>query len=178
MTDAPTPAGPEAARLDVRVAGYCVACNRIVVRADDGSCPKGHDAAAISGRLVLADGEPVPTLPRFNLAAFLVPPVWGPGHGQWAGAVFLPMWLFMDSVVASAEGRGGLVAGAVAVVAVTFGMQAWFASRANGLAWRRIAERVSVEQYLRRERVWLAVCVPLAFLIYGWGLYYRLVIAG
>ncbi len=178
MTETPTPAGADAARLDVRVAGYCVVCNRIVVRAEDGSCPSGHDATVVQGRLVLADDEQVPHLPRFNLAAFLVPPVWGPGHGQWAGAVFLPMWLFMDSVVASAEGRGGLAVGAAAVVAITFGMQAWFASRANGLAWRRIADRVSVEEYLRRERIWLAVCVPLAVLIYGWGLYYRLVIAG
>ncbi len=27
-------------------------------------------------------------MPRFNIAAFLLPPVWGPAHGMWAAIVF------------------------------------------------------------------------------------------
>lgn len=179
MTADLEPNGVEAARLDLLSAGYCVACNRIVVRDEEGACPAGHDARLVSGRIALSPNEEPPHLPRFSIAAFLVPPVWGPAHGQWAGAIFLPMWLFMDSVIASSQGRGaGLSAGAVFVTVATFGMQAWFASRANGIAWRRVADRVTVSEYLRRERTWIAAMIPLALLLYGWGLYYRLVLAG
>lgn len=162
-----------------RSAGYCVLCDRIVERAADDACPAGHPAEAVSGRLLLSPGEPVPALPRFNVAAFLMPPVWGPGHGQWAGAFFLPMWLFMDSVIASAMGRGTVMqVVAVCVVAVTVAAQAWFGKRANGLAWRRICDRVSPAEYARRERFWLAAMLPVALLVWGWGLYFRFVVQG
>jgi len=172
--------GLETARLDVRVAAYCVLCDRIVERAADGRCGRNpaHPAAALSGRIVLGPADPVPALPRFNLAAFLVPPVWGPAHRQWAGAIFLPMWLFMDSVIASARGRGtAVIAGAALVVVATLAAQAWFAKRANGLAWREVAETTSVDAFARRQRIWAAVSIPLFLLLMGWGVYYRLVLA-
>ena len=174
-------AGLDAARVQARTAGYCVMCDRIVERAAGGGCSANpeHPAAAVTGRLVLGADDPVPQLPRFNVAAFLVPPVWGPANGQWAGAIFLPMWLFMDSVIASAMGRGlALGMGAVLVVAATLGAQTWFAKRANGLAWRKVSDRVSVADFAARQRVWAVVSVPLFVLLLGWGVYYRLVLAG
>ncbi len=179
--DPEQPAGLDAARLHVRTAGYCVLCDRIVERGDDGACARNpdHPAQAVSGTVILAEDEPVPQLPRFNVGAFLVPPVWGPAHGLWAGAIFLPMWLFMDSVIATAIGRGSAsAAGGVAIVALTLGAQAWFAKRANGLAWRRVSDRVPIEEFARRERVWAVALVPVAALLIGWAVYYRLVLAG
>lgn len=179
--DSPPAAGLDAARLHVRTAGYCVLCDRIVERDDAGACTRNpeHPAQAVSGTVILAEDEPVPELPRFNLGAFLVPPVWGPAHGLWAGAIFLPMWLFMDSVIATAIGRGSAsAAGGVAIVALTLGAQAWFAKRANGLAWRRVSDRVPVDEFVRRERVWAVALVPVAVLLIGWAVYYRLVLAG
>ncbi len=173
------PAGVEAARLVLRSAGYCVLCDRIVERAGNGGCPAGHPAAAVSGQIELDGDEPVPQLPRFNLAAFLVPPVWGPFHGQWIGVIFLPIWLFADSVIASSMGRGAAAAaGGVFLVAATLAAQAFFAKRANGVAWRSVADRVSVPAYVRRERVWALVSIPLAAVLLGGGVYYRLVLAG
>ncbi len=62
-------------------------------------------------------------LPRFNLAAFLMPPIWGPAHGQWVGALFLPIWLFADSAIASAVRMGGAMwIAAVLVAAGTLGV--------------------------------------------------------
>ena len=163
------------ARIDVRVAGYCALCDRIVERAGDGSCPEGHPAEAVIGRVVLGPHEPVPVLPRFNLAAFLLPPIWGPAHGQWVGAVFLPMWLFIDSIIASVEG-GGIAARLVplVVVATTLAFQAFFAKRANGLAWRRVAETVSVARFVRRERWWAVASVPAASVLIGWAIWFHL----
>lgn len=180
MTDAAdTPAAgasADPAALDVRQAGYCVRCDRIVERLPDGSCPKGHPAAGVTGRLVLGPGDAAPVLPRFNLAAFLIPPIWGPAHGQWEGAIFLPLWLFADSTFRTA-GRGGVtLAAAVIVGAGTLAAMAWFGKRANGLAWRRRWREVSVAEYVRTERVWAFAAVPLAVVLLGAALYFDLVV--
>jgi len=168
--------GRDDAAVGIRLAGYCVYCDRIVQRASDGSCPKGHAADGITGSVPLEPGEAVPALPRFNLAAFLMPPIWGPAHGQWVGAAFLPIWLFMDSIIAS-SGRGGMVTrvAAAAVVACTLAFETFFAKRANGLAFRRVIGRVSVEQYVRRERVWAIASVPAAAALVAWALWFHLV---
>ena len=172
-----TPAGGlEDARLDARVAGYCAYCDRIVERSADGSCPHGHPAEAVCGKVVLGPTEPVPVLPRFNLAAFLIAPIWGPAHGQWVGVVFLPIWLFVDSIISSA-GAGGIgtrITSAVVVV-LTLAFQAVFAMRGNGLAWRRVAERVSVAQYVRQQRWWAIASVPAAAFVIGWAIWFHLV---
>ena len=163
------------ARIELRVAGHCVVCDRIIERLVDGSCPAGHPAEAVSGRLILAPGEPLPGLPRFNVAAFLIAPLWGPAHGQWVGVVFLPLWLFVDSIVVSA-GASGIatrVAAAI-VVAATLAFQAFFGKRANGLAWRRVAEKVPVAQFLRGERWWAIVSVPVAVTVVGWAVWFHL----
>lgn len=171
------PGGLEKARLYLRQAGYCVLCDRIVEREKDGSCPAEHPAEAVTGRIPLDEDESLPCLPRFNLAAFLIPPIWGPAHGQWAGAVFLPIWLFVDSIVATA-GEGPLMAGAAAVVvAVTLAFQAVFARRANGMAYRRVWDQMTVDEFVRRQRLWAFAAVPVALLMLGWAVYFRLVMA-
>ncbi len=68
--------------------------------------------------------------------------------------------------------------GAVVIVAFTLAAQAWFAKRANGLAWRRVAGQVSVDDFVRRQRLWAIAAVPMFLLLVGWGVYYRLVLAG
>lgn len=166
-----------AAKLRLNNAGYCVLCDRIVVRDGAGACPAGHPSEAITGKILLGSTEPVPQLPRFNLAAFALPPVWGPAHGQWAGVFFLPIWLFADSAVANA-GRSGLTAAAAAVVVVgTVAFQAFFAKRANGTAWRRVCAEVTIDEFARRQRTWALACVPAGVALLTWGLYYRFVLA-
>ena len=172
------PAGLDAARLRVhRTAGYCVMCDAIVERLPDGSCPQGHASEAVSGRIVLADDEPLPKLPRFNIAAFVMPPIWGPAHGQWAGVVFLPIWLFMDSIVGTANSGGipSLIA-APTVIAITIAFEAFFAKRANGVAYRAVCDRMSVAEFKRRERWWAVACVPLAILLVAWAVYFDVVV--
>jgi hypothetical protein len=169
--------GPEAARFTLRSAGYCVLCDRIVEVGNSGACPKGHPAEAVSAVVALGPDEAVPSLPRFNFAAFALPPVWGPAHGQWVGVIFLPIWIFADNV-ASTLGRGNIaVAGALVVLPATVAFQAYFAKRANGLAWRRVAGRRSLNEFVRKERLWALACVPIGVALLGWALYYRLVLS-
>lgn len=170
-------AGLDAARLEVRTAGYCVYCDRIVVRNADGSCPEGHPAEGVAGRITLVDDDPVPVLPRFNIAAFVLPIIWGPANGQWIGAIFLPIWLFMDSIISTAN-TGGIPTqiAAPVVVVLTLAFQAYFAKRANGVAFRRVCGRVSVEQYKRQQRIWAIACVPVAAALLAWAVWYSVVV--
>lgn len=169
--------GIEAARLVIREAAYCVLCDRLVEREPDGTCPAGHPDEALTGHIPLGIDEPLPVLPRFNLAAFLMPPVWGPAHGQWAGAVFLPIWLFMDSIIATAgQSRFGWLF-AVFVVGATLAFQVVFARRANGMAYRRVWDRMTVAEYVARQRVWAWFSIPFAVGLVGWAVYFRLVLA-
>ena len=166
------------ARLDLRHVGYCAYCDRLVERAPDGSCPvEGHGSRALTGRIVLLADEPVPALPRFNWAAFLIPPLWGPAHGEWLGIVFLPIWLFADSII-GVSGYGGNVTRVVAVLvlALTLAFQVWFGRRGNGMAFRRVWDTTTVEAFARRERVWAMASIPLALAIVGWAVYFHLVL--
>jgi hypothetical protein len=127
--------------------------------------------------MLLSADEPVPVLPRFNLAAFLIPLFWGPVNGQLVGALFLPIWLFADSAITSAIQRGGWMWIAAVVVACgTLGFQYFFARHANGVAFRRLIGRVSVDEYLRRQRLWAIVAVPVAALLLGWAIYFDVVL--
>jgi hypothetical protein len=169
--------GLEDARLDLRPVGFCVICERLVERRADGRCVEGHVPEAVHGQMLLTADEPIPVLPRFNLAAFLIPLFWGPANGQWVGALFLPIWLFADSAIASAAQRGGWMwIAAVVVGAGTLGFQAFFARHANGVAFRRVIGRLSVEEYLRRQRIWAVVAVPIAAALLGWAIYFDLVL--
>jgi len=166
------------ARFELRTAGYCVLCDALVERRFDGTCPAGHVAEAVQGRRLLADDEPVPTMSRFNLGAFLMPPIWGPANGAWAGAIFLPIWLFADSVIVSAARRGGmgLWIGAAFVIAATLAFEYFFARRANGVAYRRVMHKMSAEEFARRQRIWAIMSIPIAFALIGWGLYFDIVL--
>lgn len=180
-TTAPEPAerplGIEAARISLRAAAHCAICDRMVEVAPDGTCPEGHPAELLGGCVDLEEGEECPQLPRFNLAAFAFPPVWGVAHGQWMSVLFIPLWIFVDSAVAVA--RRGIIPlmGAIVVSLGTLAFQGFFAKRANGIAWRRVAGQMSVDEFARRQRRWALLCVPLGIFAVAWAVYYRLVIA-
>jgi hypothetical protein len=162
--------------MPLRFGGYCAYCDRIVERRVDGSCPEGHPAGAVTGRIVLVEGDELPQLPPFNLAAFLIPPIWGPAHGQWVGALFLPIWLFMDSIISKLGGGPPIAKLAVtAVVGCTLAFMAFFAKHANGLGWRRVSDHLTVDEYAARERIWAIASIPAAALLLGWALWFHLV---
>ena len=37
-------------------------------------------------------------LPRLNIGALLMPPIWGPAHGFWVTILYYPAWLLADNV--------------------------------------------------------------------------------
>ena len=42
--------------------------------------------------------EMLKAVPKFNIGALFMPPIWGPAHGWWLAIVFYPLWLFADNV--------------------------------------------------------------------------------
>ena len=55
-------------------------------------------------------------LPRFNVAAFLLPPIWGPAHGIWATILFYPIWLFADNAFYAAYEHPSVLSIGLAII--------------------------------------------------------------
>ena len=140
-----------------RHAGHCIVCNRMVERRADGSCPAGHAPAAVAGDIELAQGEGLPRLPGFNWGAFLLPPIWGVVHGMWAGIFFVPLWVFVDNAMKATAGRAvWMQVLAWLTLAGTLAFQFEYGRTANRLAWRKACERMTLSDYVRRQRLWAA----------------------
>ena len=165
--------------------GYCVVCNELVHRTKDAGCPQGHAANFVHGLSELPADGAIPKLPRFNLAAFLMPPVWGVGHGSWVGALVLPLWLFTDSAFQAAYFQGGdygarttftLWLFPTLMALVTFALMLWYGFRGWGLAWRRKFEGgeqgVTFEQFLKSEQRWIWVSLPMLLAAVALGVYF------
>jgi len=54
--------------------------------------------AELTDEQIKAEEEFMRGLPRFNVAAFLLPPIWGPAHGFWVTILYYPIWLFVDNL--------------------------------------------------------------------------------
>lgn len=118
-------------------------------------------------------------VPRFNLAAFLMPPLWGPVNGFWVTILFYPLWLFTDNMIYAAYANPSAltIALAVLVVAVLLGGMVAFSLISQPIAYHRAAGKgVSKEQYLKHQRIWAAASVVLAALMLGFATYYNLCI--
>ena len=96
-------------------------------------------------------------LPRVNLGALFLAPVWGPAHGMWAAFLFFVAWLFADNVIyaATVEPTAMNVVLAVLMAAGLVAATVVFAIVAQPFAAHRAENMgVSRETYLRRERIW------------------------
>lgn len=100
-------------------------------------------------------------LPRFNVAAFLLPPIWGAAHGFWVTILYYPVWLFIDNLLFATYQHpmpltiGASVTAAIGYLAVTVA----FAIISQPLAAHRAEERgVDRATYLRRQRWWAIGC--------------------
>jgi hypothetical protein len=172
--------------------GYCALCNCLVPRDEQARCKKdSHPAELVRGLVDLTpEGELPYSLPRFNWAAALMPPLWGPAHGAWSGALVLPLLLFADSVLQSAVGftAAATLWQKVLVWAVTAGVFAGtlmlmyrFGRRGWGIAWSKAyamgasaddSRSLDYDTFLKRERLWLAVSLPLLILLLSLAVYW------
>jgi hypothetical protein len=118
-------------------------------------------------------------LPRVNIAAFLMPPIWGPAHGIWATILFYPVWLFADNMFYTAFTARTTVSIIFAILTfiVLFGLTLAFSIVSQPFAAHRAEDKgISRQDYLKRQRFWAVGCGVLALVMIAFATYYNLVI--
>ena len=118
-------------------------------------------------------------IPRMNIGALFLPPIWGPAHGIWATILFYPLWLFADNVFYAAFSQRTALSVVVAVLmfaSLTAGTVV-FAILSQPFAAHRAASRgVSKQTYVCRERIWAYVSVIAGCAMIAAATYYNVVI--
>lgn len=138
---------------------------------------KGAAMAAISEEEYAAEERFMKGLPRVNLGALLLPPIWGPAHGIWVSILFYPAWLVADNAfyAAASEPTPLSVTLAVLIGIMLVGVTVAFSIVAQPYAAHR-AERLGVGRatYLRRERWWALGGIVGAVVIVALATWYNL----
>ena len=118
-------------------------------------------------------------IPRLNIGALFLPPIWGPAHGFWASILFYPVWLFADNTFYAAWTERtplAIIIATVVFVSLTAGTVA-FSLIGQPLAAHRAASRgIDKEAYLKRQRIWAVVGVAVGLAMIAAATYYNLVI--
>ena len=118
-------------------------------------------------------------VPRVNIGALFLPPIWGPAHGMWAAILFYPIWLFADNTFYAAFATPSelSIVFAVIVFLLLTAATVVFSIVSQPFAAHRAAERgVSRAKYLSRERIWAVVSVIVGCVMIAAATYYNLVI--
>ena len=121
--------------------------------------------AELTDAQIAAEEKFLEGLPRFNLAAFLIPPIWGPAHGFWITILFYPAWVLCDNVIYAAVTEPSALSIIIAVlsIALMIGVSVVFSLTGQPVAAHRAEDRgVSRETYLKRQRIWAWVSVLVA----------------
>ncbi len=112
-------------------------------------------------------------LPRVNVGALLLAPVWGPAHGMWPAFLFFVAWLFVDNAIWAASVQPtvmNVVLAAimlVGLVAATVVAQPFAAHRAEAMGVDRAT-------YLRRQRAWAVAGAVAAVAVVAFATWYNL----
>ena len=116
-------------------------------------------------------------LPRFNIAAFLLPPIWGAANGFWVTILYYPIWLFMDNLLYATYTQPSPLSITLAILAslLLLALTIVFAVVSQPLAAHRAEDRgMSRAQYLHRQRIWAIGSAIGAALLLGLATYYNL----
>ena len=118
-------------------------------------------------------------VPRVNIGALFLPPIWGPAHGMWAAILFYPIWLFADNTFYAAFATPStlsIVFAVIVFVLLTAATVAFSVVSQPFAAHRAAKHGVSREKYLSRERIWAVVSVIVGCVMIVAATYYNLVI--
>ena len=116
-------------------------------------------------------------LPRLNVGAFFMPPIWGPAHGFWITILYYPAWLVADNLFYATYLDPSVVnvAMAVSVALALLGVTVAFAIVSQPIAAHRAEDAgVSRDAYLKRQRNWAVVSIALAVVVVAGSTFYNL----
>lgn len=116
-------------------------------------------------------------LPRFNIGALFLPPIWGPAHGLFLTLLWYPVWLFADNLFFAAYSVGSTfsyIAAILAFVILTL-FTFYFAYAIQPRAALCCIERGKTkEQFQRRQKIWAVVGIIVGILMLAFATYYNL----
>ena len=116
-------------------------------------------------------------VPRVNVGALLLAPVWGPAHGMWPAFLFFVAWLFVDNAIWAASVQPTVMNVVLATVMLVGLVAATvvFAIVAQPFAAHR-AEAMGVDRatYLRRQRAWAVAGAVAAVAVVAFATWYNL----
>lgn len=118
-------------------------------------------------------------IPRLNIGALFLPPIWGPAHGMWAAILFYPIWLFADNTFYAAFTERtplAIIVATVVFLTLTAGTVVFAVLGQPFAAHRAASLGQDKEAYLKRERVWSIACVAAGIVMLAVATYYNLVI--
>lgn len=159
---------PPAPQPGHRFVGFCISCREFVELEPDFSCAKAqHQPSRIAVVLELPELDPLPTIPRFNLGAFLMPPLWGALHGQYFALLLLLVWFFVNNMVRLSLNNEMSWAVTVGVIIATLAFHAYYAMTVNTFAYIRVASERSPEEFIQDEKRFAIVCAVVAVIVVG-----------
>lgn len=159
-----------------RLVGYCKACR--CFQELDGKCRDHlmHDRHLMAIILELPKDKPLYHIPEFNWGAFLMPPIWGAGHGQVFAVVLYPVWLMVDNLIwAAIHGQASPVLAVIALIG-TLAFMFFYARTANYVGYMRVLTTKSPEEYIAGERKWAIAMGLLAAAMVAFATWYNLAI--
>lgn len=118
-------------------------------------------------------------VPRVNIGALFLPPIWGPAHGMWAAILFYPIWLFADNTFCAAFATPStlsIVFAVIVFVLLTAATVAFSVVSQPFAAHRAAKHGVSREKYLSRPEDLGVVSVIVGCVMIVAATYYNLVI--
>lgn len=167
---------PSAPAPGTRRVGYCKACR--CFQELDGRLRDhlGHDGRAMAIVMEVPRDRPLPRIPEFNWGAFLMPPIWGAGHGQVFTVVLYPAWLMVDNLMWSAiHGQGSPVLAAIALMG-TLAFMFLYARTANYVGYLCALGEKSPEEYVAGERRWAWAMAAVSAVMVAFATWYNLAV--
>lgn len=135
--------------------------------------------SSLSDDQIKAEEKFMKGLPRFNVGAFLMPPIWGPAHGFWITILYYPAWLVADNLFYSTVQEPTVlsVVLSIATFLVLLAITIAFAIVSQPIAAHRAESKgVSRATYLKRQKWWILISAIIAVIFLGLATYYNLVI--
>ncbi len=131
----------------------------------------------LSDKEIKAEEKFMEGLPRINIGALLLPPIWGPAHGFWVTILFYPAWLLADNLFYAVYVEPTVLSVVLAVCTfiVLLVITIAFSLVSQPIAAHRAEDKGKTrEQYLKAEKIWAIVGVAGALLMLGIATWYNL----
>ncbi len=118
-------------------------------------------------------------VPRINIGALFLPPIWGPAHGLWITIAFYPLWIVADTCFVNAFAERTPLAmglGVVVLTALTVLTFAFSVLSQKYALQRALSMGVSKPTYLKRQRIWAVASVFVGIVMIAAATYYNLML--